>query len=238
MVAHHLAQHYPLSALILERSPSPMQVARRRATHQGALKVSGQVLFVAFSRLLAVASKRRMAQIRERYDLCAEVPEGLRVIEVNSVNDDHTVQLLRSLAPTVVVVNGTRIIAEKVLRSVDAPFINTHAGITPKYRGVHGGYWALARQDRQNAGVSVHLVDPGIDTGAVLYQARIDPSRADNFATYPLLQLAAGLPLLKAAIDDALNGRLRAARPDLPSELFYHPTLWGYLWTWTVKGVR
>ncbi len=72
-----------------------------------------------------------------------------------------------------VLVVGTRIISRKVLVAVAAPFINYHDGITPKYRGIHGGYWASAQSDLANFGVTVHLVDPGIDTGEVLYQARL-----------------------------------------------------------------
>jgi len=70
--------------------------------------------------------------------------------------------------PDVVVVNGTRIIAEKVLHSVPATFLNTHSGITPLYRGAHGGYWALVKKDRANCGVTIHVVDAGIDTGGIV----------------------------------------------------------------------
>jgi hypothetical protein len=35
----------------------------------------------------------------------------------------------------------------------------------------------------------VHLVDPGIDTGEVLYQVRMRPSGEDDYATFSYLQL-------------------------------------------------
>ena len=85
------------------------------------------------------------------------------------------------------------------------------------------------RAMRQIAGVTVHLVDTGIDTGAILYQERIMPEKRDNFSTYPYLQLAAGLPLLARGGADALSGRLAPIEIDLPSKLWSHPTLWSYL---------
>lgn len=88
-----------------------------------------------------------------------------------------------------------------------------------------------------NAGVTVHLVDQGVDTGGVLYQAAIKPEFADCFSTHPTLHLAAGLPLLKRAVQDARAGRLVVRIPGLSSELFYHPTLWQYLRAY-VRGVR
>jgi methionyl-tRNA formyltransferase len=43
-----------------------------------------------------------------------------------------------------------------------------HAGITPRYRGTHGGYWVLLNNDPGHCGVTIHLVDPGIDTGSIV----------------------------------------------------------------------
>jgi hypothetical protein len=75
----------------------------------------------------------------------------------------------------------------------------------------------------------LHLVDPGIDTGAVLYQARLTPTAADNYATFPYLQLAAVLPLIEQAARDALAGKLNPQIVSLPSRLWSHPTIWSYL---------
>ncbi len=105
-----------------------------------------------------------------------------------------------------------------------------HVGITPKYRGVHGGYWALVNNDTSNCGVTIHLVDPGIDTGSVIYQQQIAVTGKDNFVTYPLLQLSAGLPLLMTAIDDILQGRLTVKQGTGESRLWSHPTFGQYVY--------
>lgn len=237
-VANFLARHFPVRAVILEEPPNAWQMLKRRAARQGYGAVLGQVLFVLYSRLLTKWSEGRIAQIRMSRGLRTDPPESMELIRVKSINDESTIQVLRSLQPRVVVVNGTRIISEKVLKAIDVPFINTHAGITPKYRGVHGAYWALALGDDQNAGVTVHLVDAGVDTGGVLYQARISATPADNFATFPVLQLAEGLPLLRQAVEDALNDKLVTVHTGLPSHLFHHPTIWRYFWGWVRNGVR
>jgi methionyl-tRNA formyltransferase len=157
---------------------------------------------------------------------------------VPSANSPEAIRLLRGLDPAVVVVNGTRILSRELLRCVPAPFVNLHAGITPLYRGVHGGYWALACGDRQNCGVTVHLVDESIDTGAAIFQQPIEPSADDSFVTYPLLQLGVGLPLLTEAVRQVLAGRLeKRSFPEGPSRLWTHPTLWQYL-SHRARGVR
>jgi folate-dependent phosphoribosylglycinamide formyltransferase PurN len=118
--------------------------------------------------------------------------------------------------------------------------LNTHAGITPLYRGVHGGYWALAEGRPELAGTTVHFVDEGIDTGRIVDQAFIQVTPDDSFATYPYLHVAAGLSILIPAVERTLAGTLepRGPRDALPSRLRTHPTLWGYLGTRLRRGVR
>ena len=91
--------------------------------------------------------------------------------------------------------------------------------------------------DPAHAGVTVHLVDEGVDTGDVLYQAATDFAPDDNIATYQHRQMATALPLLIRAIEDALTGRLAPRRVELPSRQWFHPTLWGYLHTGMLQGV-
>ena len=42
-----------------------------------------------------------------------------------------------------------------------------HPGICPQYRNAHGCFWALAKHDRGNVGMTLLKIDKGIDTGPV-----------------------------------------------------------------------
>ncbi len=132
------------------------------------------------------------------------------------------------------------IIGKETLRSVNAPFINTHAGITPLYRGVHGAYWALAERRPELVGTTVHFVDEGIDTGNIIEQAFFAVTEKDNFATYPYLHTAAGIPILVNAVENSINGELKPRNEmmDLPSKLRYHPTIWEYIRNRVKTGVK
>ncbi len=135
------------------------------------------------------------------------------------------------------IVNGTRILRRNVLEATAAPFINTHQGITPKYRGAHGGYWALHENDPERCGVTLHLVDQGIDTGNIIAQALISPGAMDCYITYPYLQIAAALPFLVRAIRDSVAGRLQTSKAEGPSAIWYHPGFFQYLRA-RLRGVR
>ena len=236
LAARYLAGHLPGLAVMVERPAPRSQLLRRRIKRLGLVHVAGQLAFMAFQRIQQKASNPRIAEIIRAAGLDARRAEESETIRVPSVNSPKCIGHLQRLRPRAVLVVGTRIIARDVLRSIDAPFINYHAGITPKYRGVHGGYWATSEGDLDNFGVTVHLVDEGIDTGEVLYQARLAPTAKDNYSTYPFLQLAAALPLLQRAACDALAGTLRTEKVDLPSHLWSHPTLWHYIKTGWRRG--
>ena len=237
IAARYLAARFPALAVVVEKPVSRALLLRRRIGRLGFAHVGGQLAFMLFQRMQQQAAKRRIADIVAAAGLEARWPDGSEIIRVPSVNSPECIGHLRRLRPQAVLVVGTRVIARDALRAVDAPFINYHAGITPKYRGVHGGYWARAEGDDRNFGITVHLIDEGIDTGGVLYQARLVPTAKDNYSTYPYLQLAAALPLLERAARDAIAGTLRAEETDLPSRLWSHPTLWHYIETGWRSGV-
>jgi len=240
IVANHLRRQVPDLVVVVEEPPSRTTMARRRARRVGWVAAVGQVLFVTVGQpfLRRRAATRREAIATDAgFDTRPHRPDHT----VPTVNDDRVPALLEQFRPSVTVVNGTRIIASRVLDAVDGPVINMHAGITPRYRGTHGGYWALAEGHPEWVGTTIHLVDPGIDTGGILAQATFEITERDTFATYPDLHLVAGLPLLGAMVDRALAGE--ALVPELTglapgSRLYYHPTLWGYLWCRWRRGVR
>lgn len=223
--------------VIEERPEGKGAIIRRRARMLGWRVALGQAAFGIVQRLLAPRHEARLNAIVRAHGLDTRADPGVAVHTVGSVNSEECRALLGSLAPSVVAVYGTRIIKPATLAAVAAPFINYHAGINPKYRGQHPGYWALVSDDADNAGVTIHLVDSGVDTGSVLYQAPVRFAPEDTIATYQYVQAARALPLFAAAVEDALARRLAPRTVDLPSRQWFPPTLWDYLSNGLVRGV-
>lgn len=236
IVVNGLSARLGLLTIIEESSETKGQVIRRRARLQGWITALGQVGFGLAQRLLW-PNTERLAAIWKQHGLDPTPPSGLTVHRVPSVNTPECRALLASLNPAVVAVYGTRILKPSTLNAVAAPVINYHAGINPKYRGQHPGYWALAEGDAEHAGVTIHLVDEGVDTGSVLYQTRVTFAPEDTIASYQHVQAAHALPLFARAIEDAKAGRLTPRAVDLPSRQYFPPTLWGYLATGIMRGV-
>ena len=167
MVYNAFKDEFEQVDLILEQKVDRKTFFKRRIKNLGWKKVLGQITFkILLEPFIKLQGKRRIKNIIQDYHLNPNKDYQMNhLYRVNSVNSDECRALLLKLKPDVVIVNGTRIISEKTLETTTAPFINMHTGITPKYRGVHGAYWALTQNDRQNCGVTIHRVDTGIDTG-------------------------------------------------------------------------
>ena len=239
IVFHALDKAYGVHSVIIEGRESRKVFIRRRIKRLGFFTVAGQVLFkFIIVPALNIFSRKQIAEYLLKNNLDnSEIPES-KIKRVNSVNDKTVASLVEEIKPDVIVVNGTRIISKKLLAVITCPIINTHAGITPMYRGVHGAYWALVNKDEAHCGVTVHMVDAGIDTGKILYQDIIAVNSSDNFVTYPSKQLAAGVPLLLRAVDDALNNKIILQQTVGKSNLWYHPTIWQYFYYRLFRNVK
>lgn len=228
---HSLENEFDIEAVILEKPVPPIEFLKKRIKKTGFVNVAGQILFqLSIVKLLYHISSKRKKEILHQYGLKDEPIAADKIIHIDSVNDPECLSLLKKINPELIIVNGTRIISKSILNGIPVNFINIHAGITPKYRNVHGAYWALVNNDAENCGVTVHLVDSGIDTGNIIYQKKITVSSNDNFATYPFLQLAEGIILLKKTLRDIFTNSIQFQKNDLESRLWYHPTFWQYIY--------
>jgi len=234
ILANALHENFgPFAILVEDKEPAKVMI-RRRLKMLGLIETVGQVAFGLVQKIIHKRSDARKQEIISANNLKTEPPVDCQIIHVGSVNSDKCRQTLRQLDPQLVVVIGTRMICEDTLHSINSIFINYHAGLNPLYRGMNGGYWALANNDAENFGMTVHLVDKGVDTGSTISFARLKASRDDNITTYPFFQAAAGRELLVQAVNTVLSGPFENKNVDGESRQWFHPTIWQYLWT----GIR
>ena len=238
IVYSFLKEKYKLEGIVIDSPSSKKLLLKRRVKKLGYMKVFLQVLFMkGIIPLLKLESKKRRKELIADLDIKSLDDFG-DVLRPSSINDSSVIEYVKSKNADLIIVNGTRIIKKDILLGMDLPLINLHVGITPKYRGVHGGYWALVNKDKKHFGVTAHLVDPGIDTGGIISQRIIEISKEDNFCTYPILQLKEGLLCIEEAIDQVKNNKISILKNNLKSNLYYHPTITNYLFHRMFNGVK
>jgi folate-dependent phosphoribosylglycinamide formyltransferase PurN len=217
-------------AMVLIESPiSKFLLLKRRVKKIGILKILSQSLFsLIIVPILKKNAKNQRAFLINKYKLIDTDFDCNNTKWLKSINDDECKNYLQQLNPAIILVNGTRIISKKILECTNALFVNMHVGITPWYRGSHGGYWALHNKDEMNFGTTIHLVDTGVDTGAVIEKAFAKPQKEDNFTTYQIIQSAIGINLLRNILPKLILGDFTIKKHVEKGVMYYQPTLWQY----------
>ena len=237
IIINALGQKFgPIDVLMEEPEPRSLFL-KRRARKIGWFATAGQFATMVLVRLGKKRFAARIERIVAEHGLEEESLPEHPVVEIGSINSSECLQALKRLDPKVVLLAGCRIVKPEILSQIRCPVLNYHAGISPQYRGMNGGYWALASGDPGNFGTTVHLVDAGIDTGGILYQVRGKPAPGDNIMTYTHRLAALSRDICVRAVGDALAGKLKVVPSDGPSRQRYHPTIWQYLATGFMRGV-
>ena len=241
MMYHAVKEHWHIQQVIVEEPISTSHKIKYRLKKLGFITVLGQLMFkLAGDFFIVPFSQTRKRQILTDYKLSdAPIPSAvlLQVVDLHEVDWERVLVIHQ---PDVILINGTRILKKSLLDRFMVPVVNIHAGITPMYRGVHGGYRALTNNDAAHFGATIHLVDPGIDTGQVLKHVYSVPAAKDNFYTYPLLQFAEAIKTLPSIVDSYLSGEglhkndFQAAF----SKLWFYPTIFEYIYFRITKGIK
>lgn len=104
-----------------------------------------------------------------------------------------------------------RILPARFVREFSPNLINTHPALLPLFPGAHAVRDALAAGATET-GVTVHVIDEGVDTGPVLRQARVDvrPEESEAELHERIKQLER--PLLVRTVRDIALGELRLSQ--------------------------
>jgi len=90
-----------------------------------------------------------------------------------NVNSEQAIDYIKGIDPDFGIVFGTRKISNKVIEQFPDGLINVHRGISEEYRGLDSDLWAIYHDDYSNIGVTIHKVEPSLDTGDIVYQDRL-----------------------------------------------------------------
>lgn len=139
---------------------------------------------------------------------------GIPYFEADSPNAPEFVEAMRALGPDLFIAAGYMLILKEAVLSVPCIIAaNFHASLLPHYRGKHPVFWAL-RNGERSAGLTVHAMDPGIDTGDILYQVKVRTRRDDTVAALYDRIMDRSVPLVARLIEDAARGTIpRRAQP-------------------------
>jgi len=107
--------------------------------------------------------------------------KGIPLIKTTDVNDEKTITAIKRLKPDILLSNNfSQILKKEIIEIPSIATINLHPGKLPFYRGLLPHFWAMVHGE-QKGGVTLHYVDEGIDTGAVIDEKEFPIEKHDSF---------------------------------------------------------
>ena len=180
----------PLATLVDVESPGlsrRLRNLRRNIRREGLRYIPKRILGVArlFTDLLVdragVKRHETEALLRKAFpERCTSLRElgarvGFAVENVSNLNSPGAASLVAGHQADLGIVLGTRILKPSTFSVPRLGSINLHKGKVPEYRGMPPGFWELF-DGAPSAGVTVHFVDSGLDSGDVVTSSDIPVS--------------------------------------------------------------
>ena len=119
----------------------------------------------------------------------------LPVIQPKNLRDAEAGEHLKDWAPDLIVVAAYgQILRKEVLELPKYGSINVHASLLPRWRGAAPIQSAILHGD-QHTGVTIMLMDSGLDTGPILSQRSTRIKSQDNAGLMSIRKTSIGAPL-------------------------------------------
>lgn len=133
---------------------------------------------------------------------------GLPVYQPEKVRSDDFVELMRTIAPDVIVVAAFgQLIPQSILDIPKFGNVNVHGSLLPKYRGAAPVHYALFNGETCT-GVTTMLMAKGLDTGPMLLKQEVPILPEDNEGTLEPKLADAGAKLLILTLDRLEQGEI------------------------------
>jgi methionyl-tRNA formyltransferase len=127
---------------------------------------------------------------------------GVQVLKPESLRGGDTAQLLRDTRPEAMVVAAYGLILPQAVLDIPANgCLNIHASLLPRWRGAAPIQRALLAGD-STTGISIMLMDKGLDTGAVLLERTVAIAARETSGTLTDSLAALGAALIVEALSN------------------------------------
>lgn len=145
---------------------------------------------------------------------------SIRFSRCTKINSEETYKLVKAVKPDLcVITHFERLIKSPILELPRLGFINLHPSLLPWYRGMSPQHWPIIYGEKE-AGVTVHYVDAGIDTGDIIVQERIPLGEGDYVSDLQKKWLLVYKYIVVEAINRILSGAEVTKQSHLPGSYF------------------
>jgi len=140
--------------------------------------------------------------------------QNIPIIQPEKMKAPVFLETLRSWNPDVIVVAAFgRILPQVILDLPPKGCLNVHGSLLPKYRGAAPIQWAVINGEHET-GVTIMVMDAGLDTGAILDQAVVPIAEEDTAGDVAVRMSERGGGLLVSTLTRWMAGTIDAQSQD------------------------
>lgn len=198
-LAHRLREHFDLALIVREEKG----IRRHYAGHP--------------DRRLIEDHFQRLARTEElffgEYEW-GQLDTDIQTVPWGGLNTEDQAARIRQATPRAVAVFGCGIIKPPVLNVLPQNrTFNIHQGLSPYYRGGATNFWPFVEGNLHHIGVTLHLIDAGIDTGGILAHGRPEINDEDTQHSLGCKTIQVSADLMIRALKSVENGERLDAIP-------------------------
>lgn len=139
---------------------------------------------------------------------------NIPVFQPKAVKDGKALEILKGLAPDVIVVVAYgKILPAEILSLPKYGCINIHASLLPRHRGASPIQWAIVCGDKET-GVTTVQMDAGMDTGDMLLTARTSIDKDETAGELHDRLSVMGASLICETLSGLLAGEITPVKQD------------------------
>lgn len=143
------------------------------------------------------------------YESAAEIgmANNIPVYAPEKLNSPESTALIKRLAPDIIfVVYYDQILKPAIINIPAKGCINLHMALAEEYRGCYPTTWAILNGETK-AGVTIHYIDEGVDTGDIIAQKEVTINDEDTGKTLYDKCTKAGIELFREQFPLIMSGK-------------------------------
>ncbi len=149
---------------------------------------------------------------------------GLECFQPENLKDQRVIEDITKRNPDcVVVVAYGEIVPKKLIEAIPLGAVNVHPSLLPKYRGAAPIQRAIMAGETET-GVTVMLLDEGMDSGPILSQMKIPLAPTDTLGSLHDTLSKVGADLLADTLERYFRGEIKP-RPQAHEEATFAPAI-------------
>jgi methionyl-tRNA formyltransferase len=137
-----------------------------------------------------------------------------------SINSQDSLNTIKNLNPDLLVsILGNQIFKKPLIDLAPKGCINLHTALLPKYRGLMPTFWVMKNNEKYT-GVSVFVVDEGIDSGPIIVQEKLE---IGNLTQEQLIKHTKkiGMELISKSIDLIQRNEVKLIENDSSKKTYF-----------------